>query len=155
MLSAKLKKAPGALTVTLKGPLDEQCGAPLAALAEKIERVHVTFDCMAVTAVNSIGFRVWLEFLKGLAERVTFEFVNCPAPFVDYAGLLKTTAYANRIVSVQVPFRCNGCERESASVFEVDAVAADDAEFPPGVCRHCNGMTRALMTPGECLSGLS
>ncbi len=151
MLTAKIDKSPVKAAVALKGVLDEEAAPVLSGLLGKLRRLHVVFDCLGVTAVNSVGFRQWTSFLKALGETCTFDFVNCPQAFLDYAGLLVKTAYADRIASFQVPFRCESCGEESIRIFETDAVEPDD-DFKPGICPSCNGVSSALATPADCVA---
>lgn len=153
-LAFKILKSAHAVTIKLSGHIDEESGTALHSLEPKLPRLHLVFDCMDVRSVNSFGFRQWLQFLQRLAAHFTFDFVNCPQTFLDYSGLLRTTAFASRIASFQVPFRCVECARETVSIFEVDAVDPDAERFEPGVCAKCNGIARATVTPADCLTAL-
>jgi hypothetical protein len=144
MLNAHVKKSGKSIQVTLKGPIDEACSKTLLEVLSKLVDADVIFDMAGITTINSVGFRHWLQFLRGLAEKSTFEFVNCPAPYAEYAGLLAETAFASRIASLLVPFRCSSCGHEDVPMFEIDSVDADEG-FGEIICPKCNGLMESQM----------
>jgi anti-anti-sigma regulatory factor len=147
MLTAYVKRSGKSTTVALRGAIDEAAAPPLLQILPKIVVVDVIFDCAEVGTINSLGFRHWLQFLRGLAERSTFRFLNCPPAYIDYAGMLQETAFAERIVSVLVPFRCKSCGEEESSAVDVDAVIADGVDW--AICPRCNGLMRSMIEAAE------
>jgi hypothetical protein len=148
MLQATIKKAGKSVTVTLKGTIDEASGKTLLDILPKLLDADLIFDCAAVGAINSVGFRQWIQFLRSLEGKSSFEFQNCPMSYVEYAGLLAETAYASRITSVLVPFRCLSCGREDNPSYELDAID-EKAGFGIAVCAACNGVLEPQLPATE------
>lgn len=153
MLKTKVAVTANAATVTVTGTLDERSGSVLTDLLPTLKRVHVTLDVLGIANINSLGFRHWTTFLKALSEQVTFDVVNAPQLLLDYASLVPTIAFASRIASFQVVFRCTSCQKDVVKVFEVDAVLEDDV-FPRVVCSRCNGLATARASPEDCVGFL-
>lgn len=151
MLNASIRKNGTQTIVTLKGAIDETASRSLMDVMPKLVDADVVFDCSEIEAINSIGFRLWLQFLKGLKERSTFNFVRCSQPYIEYSSLLAKTSYAEYISSVLVPFRCEGCGKEDRTEFDVDDLNADD-DFEDAICQKCNGLMKAQMSPDEILA---
>ncbi len=151
MLNASLKKSGSQTHVTLKGSIDETASRVLMGLLPKLVEADIIFDCAEVATINSVGFRNWIQFLKSLKERSTFNFVRCSHVYTEYAGLLAKTGYAEFISSVLVPFKCEGCGKEDQTEFDVDDLDAN-VEFDDVICQKCNGLMHAQTTPDDLLS---
>lgn len=153
MLLCDFRKSGSAATVKLSGALDETTETALAPLRPKLAKLDVTFDCGGIKQVNSVGFRGWLKFLKDLHTEATFSFAHCPAPFLEYASLLSQTAFANRIISVLVPYRCAACQKADTMPFDVDGWEPGE-DFEERICPKCNGLMAAEAPADELLGFL-
>jgi hypothetical protein len=140
MLKAAVKRHGGSATVTLTGHLDEASEGVLTPLLPKLAKTDVLFDCHGIDQVNSIGFKAWIRFLKALETEATFALAQCGGAFLEYTGLMARTGYANRIVSVLVPYTCDGCRRTEQVTYELDEGMDGSEEFAEIICSKCNGL---------------
>jgi hypothetical protein len=154
MLTTKLTRGGGKVTIALKGTIDEGCGEALDAALARIQQEVVTVDLEGVEGVNSIGYRVWLSFLKRLRGIGPFDLVNCQMAFLDYASLVPTLSYLSSVASIVIPYRCNACRAHSKVSYEVDALSSETKELETQFCEKCNGICEATVELRDVIAAL-
>ena len=105
------------LTLQFSGTIDEDVEFP-AVEAGKYDTI--TLDLKAVKAINSVGIREWLNWIRPLAEKSKFVLENCPKAMVFQfnmvEGFLPPQA---RVASFYVPFYSESADQEENVLFNV------------------------------------
>jgi len=104
------------LVVRLSGGIDEDANfAPL----DPGGSTNVIFDLEKVTAINSVGIREWIKWIKAVPPTVKLSLRKCPKIIVDQinmvAGFLPAGA---RIESFFVPYYSDASGSEKMVLFE-------------------------------------
>ncbi len=97
----------GKIVVALKGVLDED------SKFEDIRKIEgsFTFNFKELNSINSCGVRSWVNFMKEISNReVSYE--ECPPLVVRQMNMVPSFVGHARIVSVFIPYVCDGCEAE-------------------------------------------
>jgi hypothetical protein len=111
------KEENGALKLAFSGPIDEDADFPEVAPG-KYQGVEV--DLNAVTAINSVGIREWLEWIKTFSEQTPLKLMRCPKAIVFQFNMVEgfLPAKAN-VGSFYVPFFCEACDQEENLLFSI------------------------------------
>lgn len=122
-----LEKADGAnLLFVFEGPIDEDVQFP----PMDTSKYKVLFvDLKGVTAINSVGIREWLNWIKPLTEKVQVVLMKCPKPLVFQLNMVEGFLPKNAVVkSFFVPFYCEKCDKEENILFNV----GQEVQLSPG-----------------------
>lgn len=105
------------LKVTFEGSIDE--GARLPELTTNgIEKIVI--DLNGVRAINSIGIREWLTWIRPLAAKVEIVFERCPKSIILQFNMVEGFLPKNASVnSFYVPFSCDKCGYEGSHLYNV------------------------------------
>ena len=105
------------LRLTVEGSIDEDAVFPNLDLS-KIKSVEL--DLKGVTAINSVGIREWMEWIKPVAAKAQIRLHNCPKALVFQLNMVDGFLPPNSSVSsFYVPFFCEKCDREESVLFTV------------------------------------
>lgn len=104
-------------TLAFQGSIDEDVEFP-AVEAGKFQTI--TLDLKNVKAINSVGIREWLNWIRPLAEKSDFVLENCPKAMVFQfnmvEGFLPPRA---KVSSFFVPFYSESADQEENVLFKV------------------------------------
>ena len=125
-------------TVRLEGRIDEN--ADLERLGSEAPAGAVTIDLSALTRINSIGVREWMDFLRSLgARRIRLQ--RCAPVFVDQLNAIANFSATAELVSVLAEYECD--VDGSGTLVEVQTVDARAGRWPPPPpCSQCGAPTR-------------
>ena len=120
--------------VRITGRIDEN--ADLGLLAEELPAGDVTLDLGALTRINSIGVREWMDFVKSLDGR-SVRLERCAPVFVEQLNAIANFSGGAIVASVLAAYEC---EHDSKVVtLEVTAGDARNGVFPPvPACPVCS-----------------
>ena len=93
-----------------------------------------------VLRINSIGVKGWIMYftqLRNKSIQLSFNEVSCG--LMQQAALLKGFLLPKEVVSFQVLYICEACEKDCSVLIQVQDLMRPDFEPPEGVCPACNG----------------
>ncbi len=99
-------------TLYLSGDVDEHADFNQIKI---VSTAPLTIDLAQVHHVNSMGVRLWVNWVKTLPKVASaIRFRNCPRVVVQQLNVLKGFLPGNSLIdSLMVPFYCQNCEQES------------------------------------------
>jgi len=105
------------LLLAFEGTIDEDVQFPAVA-ASKYKKVCI--DLKEVRAINSVGIREWLNWIRPIAESSEIILMRCPKALVFQFNMVEGFL-PNRasVSSFYVPFFCEKCDREENVLFSV------------------------------------
>jgi hypothetical protein len=124
------QKTEGAnLHLILNGNIDEDVQFPI------IDTTGISVllvDLKEVKAINSVGIREWLNWIRPLSEKAKIELFNCPKALVFQLNMVEGFLPKGGVVkSFFVPFFCEKCDREENILFtlgkEIEAAGGNYA----------------------------
>lgn len=125
-------------TVYFSGPIDEDSEVLLSELPDKVGAKCV-FNFKAVTAINSLGVRAWINFLRRFEQEREIFFAECPPELVSQINMIPNFRGSATIVSVYAGYVCDNCDHQMLKLFrsetELAAVLTDGV--PEVVCPNC------------------
>jgi hypothetical protein len=105
------------LTLAFQGTIDEDVEFPVV---EAGKHPTITLDLKGIKAINSVGIREWLNWIRPLAETSKFILEHCPKAMVFQfnmvEGFLPPQA---RVNSFFVPFYSESADQEENVLFKV------------------------------------
>ncbi len=105
------------IVLTFEGTIDEDVQFPPVDLSGHSK---ITIDLQAVKAINSVGIREWLNWIRPIADKAVIELINCPKALVFQFNMVEGFLPKNAHVhSFYVPFFCEKCDREDNVLFTV------------------------------------
>lgn len=133
--------------VYLSGYIDEFSDyAPLLAMGPPLR-----LNLRHITALNSLGIRKWILFIKSLGVSLV-EFYECSPQFIDTVNMLpdmvSPTGNMKRIKSIVIPYECSKCQKsqELIAVMEKMAKNLEDITLGPTPCPHCESASYPQVT---------
>ncbi|MBK9071422.1 MAG: hypothetical protein IPL79_10530 [Myxococcales bacterium] len=142
-LQSSVRTNERACYVKLAGVIDENNA--LAAIAVPAKPGPIYIDCGDIERINSCGVRDWIRWVDALtASGGRLVLVDCAPPIVAQLNLVAnfsgSTAQANRVRSVQLPYFCGTCDEEQVVTVELRDLAAnlEAAAAPACRCRTCD-----------------
>lgn len=106
------------LHLSLSGMIDEDSAFPEIQGA-KFREVHI--DLKEVSAINSIGIREWMDWLRPLSESSSVHLWNCTKPLVFQFNMVEGFLPAKaRVRSFFVPHFCEKCDQEANVLVNVE-----------------------------------
>ena len=127
----------GALHVVLSGSVLESAKDELDELRDLIDGKDVRLHCGGLTYINSIGTGAWMKFMANVNSD-KFVFQNCSFAFVEHLNIIPGMVGKGRVESVQVPYRCQACERDSTVVVRVEDALGGGLQSVAPTCQKCN-----------------
>lgn len=105
------------LTLAFTGTIDEDVEFP-AIEAGKYQTI--TLDLKGVKAINSVGIREWLNWIRPLAEKSKFVLENCPKAMVFQFNMVEGfLPPQSTVASFFVPFYSESADQEENVLFRV------------------------------------
>ncbi len=135
-----LKSDGGVLKLAFEGMIDEDVAFPQVELKD-YKAIHL--DLQGIKAINSVGIREWLDWIRPLSEKLQIHLFNCPKTIVFQFNMVEGFLPPKSLVeSFYVPFFCEKCDREENVLVkpgrEVTAVGnsikIDFGGKPPAKC---------------------
>jgi anti-anti-sigma regulatory factor len=139
-LSVEARRDAGLLRLAFRGCIDEH--TDLERLLPTLDRA-VEIDLSGVERINSLGVRLWVNFLKQATARRPITLVRCAESMVTQFSVIPNTCAAATIGSVMAPYRCESCDHSEPHVLlasELDAGSLD--KLPARRCTDCGGPSR-------------
>jgi len=123
--------AHGVTHIKLRGDINENC--EMGAVFGRSGPVRV--DLSDVASLNSRGIHLWTQASskRDLALRLYFE--RCSPPVVSQFNMLPALAASGIILSIQAPYVCPSCGRESIEELSMDELRAHG--LPARQCQAC------------------
>lgn len=107
------------LLFVFEGQIDEDVQFP-GVDTTKFKKVFI--DLKGVKAINSVGIREWLNWLKPVSEQAQIILMKCPKALVFQLNMVEGFLPKNGLVkSFYVPFYCEKCDKEENVLFNVGA----------------------------------
>ncbi|MCC7442907.1 MAG: hypothetical protein IT285_14840 [Bdellovibrionales bacterium] len=125
------------LVVKLNGSIEESVDFNQL-IGETPKELHV--NCRGVPRINSVGVKSWIRYFQAVAAKgVTLKFVECSTAIVEQINLISNFTCGGEVVSIFVPFMCEGCKSELIGMFQVSALKQLKFELPTLKCSKCGG----------------
>lgn len=106
----KIFSSPKDCTIHFSGAINENSdfsGMDLGAAKVLILDLH------GVTSLNSMGLRNWVNWVKGVKNKMQLHFRQCPRVVVDQMNVLQGFLPMGAVVeSFFVPYHCDACQHE-------------------------------------------
>ena len=137
MLKIEEKIGDSNLEYRLIGNLDESAELVLADFLSSFSKSEIILNCRDIQQINSVGVRIWIQFLKKLTSTTKISVSECCEVFMDYRALIPAMTQNSEILSVVVGFECRNC----GSVIDKIINRADfkiDLNFGTLPCTTCS-----------------
>lgn len=129
----------GALRVSLSGKINEECDTTLDRLREEVPRGSaLVLNFAQVGAINSVGMRAWILFLRKLEGMKEIVFEDCPPHVIAQINMVPSFQGAARITTFQSAFYCETCDEVHKLAFDASKLARKQAPDVPK-CPKCGG----------------
>ena len=111
---------------------------------------RVVFDMAGVRYVSSAGVKAWCELVAEL-DRLELAFRHCSMAFASQAAMVPLVLGRGQVISLEAPYRCEGCERDDMRLLETKALLREgDDIIPPALrCATCGGELEFDDVPGR------
>lgn len=125
--------------LTIAGPLNEHVKLPQAA-----GTTSMRIDLKGLTYINSIGIRIWVEWLKRQSARPMISLLHCPFVLTKHFSVASDVLPSNvRVESFFVPYLGQDNERGDV-LFSRGNEFDDDGEIRPPVVKDRHGLEMEL-----------
>lgn len=105
------------LLLKFAGSIDEDADFPSVDFSG-VSTVRV--DLNDVKAINSVGIRGWLDWIRPVSEKAKIELINCPKAMVFQFNMVNGfLPPGTNVLSFYVPFFCEKCDKEANILFTV------------------------------------
>jgi hypothetical protein len=105
------------VTLAFQGTIDEDVEFPSVATGKYST---ITLDLKGVKAINSVGIREWLNWIRPLAESSKFVLENCPKAMVFQFNMVEGfLPPKSQVSSFFVPFYSESADQEENVLFHV------------------------------------
>ena len=105
------------LTLQFSGTIDEDVEFPTV---EPGKYQQITLDLKGIKAINSVGIREWLNWIRPLADGSKFVLENCPKAMVFQFNMVEGFLPPGaRVSSFFVPFYSESADQEENVLFQV------------------------------------
>ncbi len=144
----QLNAAPSATIVALDGDLTEGIEEPLAGLLAALNGTGtLSFDCAKVRHINSVGARLWVNFLKASSRTFALQFFNCSTVFMGYALMIRGMIGGGKIFSFYASFTCDKCRLNNQTQLQSKQVVR--GTLPRPLCRRCGEIMESDLNEGQ------
>ena len=127
--TASIEQQGSDLLVSLNGPIDENSEFPeVPSGAGKI-----VFDLEGVKYINSIGIKMWIQWMTPMAAQSGIEFKNCPKAIVLQMNMVKNFLPPGaQVSSFYLPLFCEECDLEDSTLVQVSdiQISGEDVTLP-------------------------
>lgn len=131
-LKWNLETSADGTTVHLSGAITED--SDLGRLATELQNAQtVRFYLNGVARINSVGVRDWILFLGEVTRGKQVELLECPPVLVAQMNMITNFTQNTRVVSIQMPFCCEACDKEIVISCDVSS-GEPPTELPTPVC---------------------
>lgn len=148
--------SPTSVGIELHGALNEDAEAGLTKVLSELANfteVHVSFE--HVSAVNSLGVRAWINFIrKAHAANRTIFFHRCPPDVVSQVNMIPSFVASAKIASFFVNYICPQCEFQEAKMVETKTLRPNQIPTAPH-CSKCQTLMETEELEDEYFSFLS
>ena len=136
-LNYKFELNDGVAEVHWNGGIDEDWNESISELSSKLTD-NSKFYFTNIDTLNSIGIRLWTQFITEVSTNRTIEFYDCPSLIIRLLSISDKFLGNAKISSFFVNFDCPECESELAIRFQVEqGMAAIQEEAKKIKCRSC------------------
>lgn len=114
----KLEIVGKTLNLAFEGTIDEDAVFP-AVDTEQFDQMVI--DLNEVRAINSIGIREWLAWLRPLSNQMELTFLRCPKSIILQFNMVDGfLPKSSKVISFYVPYVCEKCSYEGTHLFHAD-----------------------------------
>jgi hypothetical protein len=107
----------GKLLLTFNGSIDEDAKFP-SVDGDRFTTIEI--DLQGVKAINSVGIREWLNWIRPLADKAEITLTRCPKALVFQFNMVDGFLPARtKVESFYVPFFCEKCDKEDNVLLHV------------------------------------
>jgi hypothetical protein len=107
-------------------------------------------DGSAVLRINSAGVRSWELFTQSLGEdQRHVRFIQCAPALVTASALVHGLLSQENTISVQAPYVCTRCQKETRKTFQVETLLHEKFEEFETACKHCGKLAEFDELPGD------
>ena len=126
--------------VNLTGTIDENSGKILADLHSKLSAITTChFDFLGVEAINSLGIRTWINFLRSFEEGRSLLFEECTPDVVNQINMIPRFLGGAAVTSFHARYYCPDCDYEQQQRFDVsqgyDAIVESSQNLQCDSCK--------------------
>ena len=138
-LACSVESSPEGTMIKMTGPIDEQAQFPENLQGNGL----VTIDMNGVTYINSIGIKMWIQWITPVAVQHSIEFTRCPKAIIQQMNMVKNFfPIGARVKSFQIPLFCDACENESSLMIDVASgvqIQGEDVKVTASLpnCENC------------------
>ena len=144
MLTYELKHTSDTLMVTLKGAINEKSTEVFTELSKESCVKPWTLHLQGIDSINSLGIRIWTNFLRKVQMDRPIILTHCSPTFVLQMNIIAGFTGAGKIESFYGAFFCNQCDAEDTHFFETQkSRAALIEEAHHHKCPHCGAIMEA------------
>lgn len=130
--------SPKSVGIELRGVLNEDAEVGLTKILSELKNfseVHVSFE--NVSAVNSLGVRAWVNFMRGAqAANRTIIFHRCSPDVVSQINMIPSFVGPAKVASFFVNYICPQCENSEARLVETRTLGPGQTPKEP-LCSKC------------------
>jgi CheY-like chemotaxis protein len=129
----------GAVIVVVQGDITEAVDlGPLAMRLRNEQRI--VFDMAGVRYVSSAGVKAWADVISTL-EGKEYAFRHCSIAFASQAAMVPMVIGSGRVLSLEAPYHCTGCDRDDLRLLETRALLREGHNITPPTlrCVSCSG----------------
>ena len=113
------------LSLNFEGSIDEDVTFPQVD-AGNVKKLKI--NLAAISSINSVGIREWLDWIKPIAEKVSIVLENCPKSMVFQFNMVEGFLPPKAsVTSFYVPYFCDKCDLEKNVLFTVGKDIAVDS----------------------------
>lgn len=132
------KKPEGSLLVLeVKGNIDEDANF---AAPDVGSAASVVLDLSGITAINSVGIREWIKWMKSFPPSIPIHVRKCPKIIVDQINMVAGFLPAGtKVQSFYVPYYADASGTEKMVLFEEGKEFKNGELFPPAQVKDDSG----------------
>ena len=104
--------------VYFNGKINEDAEVTLAELDDKVG-TSCTFNLRDIAGINSLGVRVWINFIRSFEEGRTIQLEECTPEIVNQMNMIPNFRGHCDIQSVYASYACENCGAEKLQLFKV------------------------------------
>lgn len=109
-----------------------------------IESGKVLIDLEGVTSINSMGVRVWLNFMKNFRLTHEITLLKCPVDLVMQINMIPAFLGMGQVETFYAPYFCESCNRSYQKLFSTEVIKKDmGLSLERQSCPQCK-------SPNEC-----
>ena len=125
MLTYEIKHTPEAHLITLRGAINEMAADVFAQLAAETSVKPWILHLAEIDSINSLGIKVWTNFLRKAQESRPIVLSHCSPVFVLQMNTFSSFTGACKIESFYGAFYCPQCDAEDTHFFEANKSITD------------------------------